>query len=53
VANPAAVEQDGRLYLNEQAADPLPRSGVSIPATTAALAVLAQAAPRRDYSAGP
>ena len=43
VANPAAVEQDGRLHLSEQAAGPLPRSGVSVRATPAALAVLAQA----------
>lgn len=49
VANPAAVEQDGRLYLSEQAAGPLPRSGVSVRATPAALAVLAQATRPASY----
>jgi lantibiotic biosynthesis protein len=49
VANPATVEQDGRLYLSEQAAGPLPRPGVSIRATPAALAVLALARRPASY----
>jgi lantibiotic biosynthesis protein len=40
VANPAVVEHDGRIHLSEQAAGPVPRSGVSVAATPAALAVL-------------
>jgi thiopeptide-type bacteriocin biosynthesis protein len=43
VANPAAVEQDGRIHLSEQAAGPVPRAGVSVQATPAAVAVLALA----------
>jgi thiopeptide-type bacteriocin biosynthesis protein len=49
VANPAIVHQDGRLYLSEQAAGPLPRAGVSIRATPAALAVLTRASRPVSY----
>ena len=42
VANPAAAEQDGLLANSDRRPSP-PRSGVSVRATPAALAVLAQA----------
>jgi lantibiotic biosynthesis protein len=51
VTNPAAVEQDGRIYLSEKASGPLPRPGVSIQATPAALAVLGLASCPTSYRA--
>lgn len=51
VTNPAAVEQDGRIYLSERASGPLPRPAVSIQATPAALAVLGLASRPTPYRA--
>jgi lantibiotic biosynthesis protein len=51
VANPAVVEQDGRLYLSEQAWGPVPRSGVSIKAARPVLALLARARQPTSYQA--
>lgn len=49
IANPAVIEQDGRLHLIEQASGPLPRSGISIKAVPPVLELMASSREPTPY----